>query len=168
MRGNAKMNLEHWNSAIFDFNKSLENKPELQWASNFNNLNIYFKRAFAKMKLKNYYGAISDFNNALLNVPDNYKMLPNYSGAYAHRSFAKMKLGDLNNALIDINKSIELNSKNGKFYFFRMLIKIQLNSSNKENLQNGNWNFCEDAQLAQNFGFSTVELPAFLNYCNNL
>ncbi len=110
-RGNAKYDLQDYDGAILDYNKSIELNP--------NDAYFYNNRGNAKNNLKDYYGAILDFNKAI-------ELNPNYEYAYYNRGNAKNKLQDYAGAIADFNKLIELNHNDADAYLGRGIAKNRL------------------------------------------
>jgi tetratricopeptide (TPR) repeat protein len=92
-RGNAKGELGDYRSAIQNYNKAIQLKP--------NYANAYNNRGGAKVSLGDYRGAIQDFNKAI-------ELDPNYANAYYNRGVSKIGLGQKDSGCLDLSKAGEL------------------------------------------------------------
>ncbi len=97
MVGLSKANLNDFNGAIVDYDKSIEILPYVTK----NDSRPYENRANAKIELKDYYGAIADFTKVI-------ELSPNDSGAYRNRGSAKFFLRNVSGACTDWRKAITL------------------------------------------------------------
>ncbi|MEI0612735.1 tetratricopeptide repeat protein [Brachyspira pilosicoli] len=121
-RGSAKNDLERYEEAIKDYNKSIE--------LNLNYSEAYYNRANAKSYLGNDREAIEDYNKAI-------ELNPNSSYDYNNRGNAKNNLKQYKEAIKDYNKAVELNPNNAQAYFNMVLPKQLLaNTTEDENEKN--------------------------------
>ena len=116
-RGFVKHMLLDYESAIEDFNKAIEIKPNYMLA--------YFYRGAAKGELKNYNEAIEDWNKVIEIDPDNAK-------SYRNKGIIKMRrdeykdLKDYFGAISDFSQAIEIRPKELRNYFYRAAVFILL------------------------------------------
>ncbi len=86
-------NNDKYESALADFNKTIEIEPEFAFA--------YYNRAFVKYKLKDLKGAIDDYNKAI-------EIDPGFGDAYYNRGLLFFCLNDKISACQDYSKAGEL------------------------------------------------------------
>ena len=98
-RGNMKLVLEDYYSAISDFSKVIKIEP--------NHIFAHISRGNAKYILKDYYSAISDFTTVIKLNPSESNTA-NIANAYSYRGMSKEGLGDNNGACKDYKKGAEL------------------------------------------------------------
>ena len=95
-RGNIKGKLKDNQSALLDFNKSLE-------IDQFND-QAYISRGVIKRRLGNFYGALSDYYKAIEIEPQNPQ-------AFINISVVKEELGDIQGACLDAKKAVSMGDK---------------------------------------------------------
>ena len=91
--GFAKQTKGDFDSAIADYTKAIELKPDFAAA--------FDKRGNAKSDKGDLDGALADYTKAI-------ELKPDFAGAYNNRSNAKQANGDLAGAIADCSKAIEL------------------------------------------------------------
>ncbi|HOY31757.1 MAG TPA: tetratricopeptide repeat protein [Bacteroidales bacterium] len=147
VRGNIKCKSNNYESALDDYNKSLQNNPNFLLCLNqrslilidqFKNypaalqdLNLsikldsntaetYNNRGQIYEKMNDTAAALRDFNKAIMIDPGQQKV-------YNNRGALKLRMGNYQGALTDINKAIELNPEDGHAYTNRAGVKYMLN-----------------------------------------
>lgn len=98
-RGEMKLLLEDYYSAISDFSKVIKIDPK-------NNV-AYLYRGNSKYILNDYYGAIKDFTTVIKLNPSESNTA-NIANAYSYRGLSKEALGDNSGACKDFKKGAEL------------------------------------------------------------
>ena len=93
LRGNSYFNLERYNDALADYNRSLELRPD--------DPTTLTNRGVTLHHLELYDDALADYNRSLELRPDNPATLYN-------RGYVLDELGRYNDALADYNRSLEL------------------------------------------------------------
>ncbi len=106
--GDAKYLKRDMDGAITDYNRALENNPQLSEA--------YNNRGNAKQGKGDLEGAIADYNRAI-------EINPQYSEAYNGRGAAKYDKGDLDGVIADCNRAIEIDPKYVIVYTNRAMAK---------------------------------------------
>ena len=102
--GNEKFNEGDFHSAIADYSRAIELKPDYAEAC--------FSRGVAKFMQRDYRGTIVDFDKII-------ELKPDYADAYNYRGGAKFIQGDYHGAIADFDKAIKLDPDNTKAYTFR-------------------------------------------------
>lgn len=102
--GISKYDIENYEGAIEDYNKSIELNP--------NNARTYLEIGNAKLKLNDYKGAILDYSKSI-------EIDSNNADAYHNRSIAKSKLADYQGVIYDCTKTIEIDNNYTRAYFNR-------------------------------------------------
>lgn len=152
-RATAKYSLKQYNSALIDFNRSIELDSE--------NSVAYINRGVVKYRLNDSQGAIADYTSAI-NIHNRKSNLDaidkiDLSTAYQGRAFIKYEAENFQDALQDVNTALKLNSDNSRAYFIRGLIKIKIGFK-----ESG----CSDFNKAKVLGLSVVEdLNEYKNNC---
>lgn len=91
--GYSQFALQDYNSALSNFNRAIETKPDKD---------MYGIRGWCKYYLSDYYGAVSDFSQQINRDPAN-------PVAYYNRGSAKSELKDYYGAINDYEKALEMN-----------------------------------------------------------
>ena len=115
-RGIIKYKEQNYKESIEEFDKSLEEAPNL--------VEAYSYRGEAKANLEDFDGAISDYNQLLLIQPKNHK-------GYYNRANAYCQLENYETALDDYNQSLNLNSNFALAYYHRGLCYQKLDKKEK-------------------------------------
>jgi tetratricopeptide (TPR) repeat protein len=102
--GISKYDIENYEGAIEDYNKSIELNP--------NNARTYLEIGNAKLKLNDYKGAVLDYSKSI-------EIDSNNADAYHNRSIAKSKLADYQGVIDDCTKTIEIDNNYTRAYFNR-------------------------------------------------
>ena len=110
-RGEMKLLLEDYYSAISDFSKVIKIDPKHNVA--------YLYRGNSKYILNDYYGAIKDFTTVIKLNPSESNTA-NIANAYSYRGLSKEELGDDSGACKDFKKGAELGGD-----FHRKLQKLK-------------------------------------------
>ncbi|PQJ81754.1 tetratricopeptide repeat-containing S1 family peptidase [Polaribacter glomeratus] len=174
-KGTIQHNLNKFNEAISEINKSIKINPYLpisyhnrglikvkmgQIESAIYDYNksikinpkfslAYYNKGLANSLLKNYEGALSDFNKAI-------EINPKYSLAYTSRGMTKASLNDINGGIKDCDIAIKIEPSNALSYITRGGIKFF--SNNKEGA-------CLDFQKAKSLG-NTDAQKFIKKFCN--
>lgn len=128
--GHAYYSLSKYAQAIPEFTEGLKFPDgKLQ--------NLEF-RGKSKLELKDSRGAKSDFENAISESEEPSAEL------YFNKGFCNMLLDDFGLAMTDFSKAIHLESENGKYYFYRGAINLQIGKINDG---------CMDLSNAGNYGY---------------
>jgi lipoprotein NlpI len=109
----------------------------------------YYQRGASKYQLKDYAGAIEGYNDAL-------KLKPDYKLALLERGVAYYQTEKDALALADLTKTIELDPKSGRAYYFRGKLKKYMNDLNGS---------CADLKQAQSLKYSYADDELIKNGC---
>jgi len=104
-RGEMKLLLEDYYSAISDFSKVIKIEPKHNVA--------HMYRGNTKYILNDYYGAITDFTTVIKLNPSESNTA-NIANAYSYRGLSKEALGDNSGACKDFKKGAELGGESHK------------------------------------------------------
>ncbi len=142
-RAFVKHDINDYEGAIEDCNKTIEIDPKFADA--------YFERGVIKFtKLMDFEGAYSDYSLAI-------KINPNNPIYYSNRATVIKYLPNLDpkNIISDCTKAIELDQKNGEYFFQRGLSKFKLNLPDA----------CLDLMKAEELGYKEAT-EAIREMCN--
>jgi clan AA aspartic protease (TIGR02281 family) len=109
--GIIKQENNDYNGAISTLNEALELDSK--------DYRPYFYIAISKTMLGDLNGAVNYFDKAII-------LEPNYHFLYSGRGYAKNLSGQNYEALLDYNKSVTLNSTGDSNYYYRAIVKIDL------------------------------------------
>lgn len=96
-----KSNLEKYEDALIDYQKSLEKNPQNKYS--LNNLGYT-------------YNLINEFQKAIIEFDKAIELEPEFAYAYNNRGLAKIKLGYEKEGLMDIEKSLKIDVSNSYAY----------------------------------------------------
>ena len=108
--GNTKYDLGDYNSAIADYTKSIQLKPDAS---------VYYNRGLAKNALSQHFVSIADYDRAI-------QLKPDYADAYVGRGNAKADLGQHYAAIADYDTAIKIKPDFVKAYYNRGNAKADL------------------------------------------
>ena len=108
--GNAKFRQEKYESAIVDYDRAIELKPDYEDA--------YNNRGAVKVELGLYKSAILDLDKAI-------ELEPDEANTYKNRGVAKVKQGAYSAAILDFDKAIELEPDYAEAYNNRGAAKYE-------------------------------------------
>ena len=107
--GNRKYDLGDYNSAIADYTRSIQLKPDAS---------VYYNRGLARYNLRQYFAAIADYDRTI-------QLKPDYAGAYIGRGNAKADLGQHYAAIADYGTAIKIKPDFAKAYYNRGIAKVE-------------------------------------------
>jgi tetratricopeptide (TPR) repeat protein len=116
-RGIVNYITHDYQAALTDLNKAIANDP--------NDKAAYRVRGKVKMALQDNQGAMDDFNRAIELYPQ--------SDACFWRAFLKSSLGDYQGALADFDAIITFAPDDGRAFFWRGMVELNLNDQAKAN-----------------------------------
>ena len=105
--GNAKYNAGDYASAIKDYYKVIQRKPE--------DVDAYYNMGLAKYSLEKHFDAIADFDMAI-------RLKPDYVLAYANRGIVKAELRQFAAAISDFDTAIRFDRELTSAYYNRGLM----------------------------------------------
>jgi tetratricopeptide (TPR) repeat protein len=126
--------------AIFMLNKAIQNDP--------NFVEAYYYKAYL-----NFFNL---YNNPLSDISKVIELKPNRADAYLLRSQIYVEIGENSLALNDINKAIEIITNDGYYYYWRGVIKENMNDK---------IGACKDYAISKKLGFDKINKD---DYCNEL
>lgn len=115
-RGKAKFELRDFEGAIKDFSEAYRRDP-------YGYSEAYIYCGKAKFEFCDFKGAIKEFDYIIAVE----RLSAYYADAYFFRARVKMELGDDNGAWLDFDKAIEINPKDGRYYFERGKLRYKCN-----------------------------------------
>lgn len=120
-RATSKYSLKQYESALIDFNRCIEIKP---------NIDAYVNRGLTKSALNDNQGAISDYTIAIELLKNNHELNAvnrnSLSTVYTNRSIIYFESKDYQLALNDANSALKWTPDYAKAYVARGLAKVKL------------------------------------------